>query len=388
MQKNRKNIDNNLDAKWLKEVRQRMSDRAPSAPEGGWERLLAELTATTESRSRRRTMFVWLLRAAAVFIPAIIYFIAAPNTSQKEDIKTAVTKAIHQTTDSIHSVTIAEKKTKARQEPLVAVTNGVSSVYEEVVSSEEVTPDETPDKVDTIYISQTDTVYTKPNATLNPTVFTAHEQQDRPSLGWNLSASLSGNGLPSLPGTASVVQGAAPEGVIETFNPVSPTDYDVVFNSKNHRSWSIGLLASKQITRLLSVESGLVYTQLTSDVITMKKGRTNQMLQYIGVPLHLQSTLWHPFAAENNKNLAFYATCGPMLELCLSAKRGGSSIDVPMVQWSVDVAVGVQYLFSRHAGLYIEPGVRYFFAPSILAPTTRTKHPLSLNLQFGLRLTY
>jgi RNA polymerase sigma-70 factor (ECF subfamily) len=47
--------------------------------------------------------------------------------------------------------------------------------------------------------------------------------------------------------------------------------------------------------------------------------------------------------------------------------------------------MGIQYDFTPHLGLYMEPSLQYFFANGSDLKTYRTEHPLQLTLPFGIR---
>ena len=66
------------------------------------------------------------------------------------------------------------------------------------------------------------------------------------------------------------------------------------------------------------------------------------------------------------------------MEKCVYGKLGHEKQTVKPVQWSVLGAVGAQYNLSRRWGLYVEPGVSYYFDDGSPVQTIRK----------GLRLSY
>lgn len=64
------------------------------------------------------------------------------------------------------------------------------------------------------------------------------------------------------------------------------------------------------------------------------------------------------------------------------------SLKVSSLQWSVSAAVGAQVNFTRQLGLYVEPGVVYYFDDHSGIETIRKEHPLNFNLQMGLRFSF
>ena len=57
------------------------------------------------------------------------------------------------------------------------------------------------------------------------------------------------------------------------------------------------------------------------------------------------------------------------------------------LQWSVNAALGVQVNFNKEIGMYLEPGVGYYFDNGSALKTYYTEKPFSFNLKLGLRYT-
>ena len=145
-----------------------------------------------------------------------------------------------------------------------------------------------------------------------------------------------------------------------------------------------------------ALETGLMYTLLVSD---SRSGETSYMeeeqrLHYVGIPLKVQRSIW------KNNRFAFYASAGGAVEKCVSGKvntayvtSGGKrneesgSMDVDPLQWSVTAGLGAQVNFNRQIGLYLEPGVVYYFDDNSGIETIRKEHPFNFNLQLGLRFS-
>ena len=60
------------------------------------------------------------------------------------------------------------------------------------------------------------------------------------------------------------------------------------------------------------------------------------------------------------------------------------SYSVPF-QFSTMIGMGLQYDFTPHLGIYIEPSLQYFFDNGSDLETYRTEHPLQLVLPLGIR---
>lgn len=149
---------------------------------------------------------------------------------------------------------------------------------------------------------------------------------------------------------------------------------------------TVGLSLRKEITNSFSLETGVTYTFLKSDVrqITQqsetKKGE--QKLHYIGIPVRAN---WDFISS---KNFTVYATAGGMVEKCVYGKTLDEENTVKPLQFSLNGGVGAQYNISKLVGLYVEPGVSYFFDDGSKVETIRKENPFNFNLQAGVRFTY
>lgn len=165
---------------------------------------------------------------------------------------------------------------------------------------------------------------------------------------------------------------------------------------KHHTPLTFGLTVEYGLTSSMSVEGGLTYSRLTSDV---REGGDKyyytgeQKLHYIGVPLNLKYTVlsW--------KSIDLYASAGVRVQKCVSGEvekryvienmmnsTETERLHVKPLQWSLSGAVGVQWSISRLLGIYAEPGVGYWFDDGSPIQTIYKEKPLNFNLNIGLRL--
>lgn len=157
---------------------------------------------------------------------------------------------------------------------------------------------------------------------------------------------------------------------------------------------TIQLMISRPISSKLSIESGLSYTQLKSTTITgspMANIQEQQKIHYLGIPLRI-GYRWY-----SNAGLDLYSSAGAMMEMPIYSSffvkhfyKGGTtykntlSYSVPF-QFSTMIGMGLQYDFTPHLGIYIEPSLQYFFDNGSDLETYRTEHPLQLVLPLGIR---
>lgn len=221
---------------------------------------------------------------------------------------------------------------------------------------------------------------------------------------WTLSTSATtGMGASSVTNsTATYVEAVGPDDVIWADNPqlgigIFNQGKSVKTEYKHRLPVRVGLNVAYRLTDRLSVESGVSYTRLSSD---MKDGTKDnyssgsQKLDYIGVPLNVK------YRAFGYRRLSVYASAGLLTEKCVSGKTTHEYVisgekkkheteDVAAKPWqlSVNAALGAQLDVLRNVGVYVEPGVSYYFDDRSTLSTIYKEKPLNFNLNLGVRYT-
>ena len=221
---------------------------------------------------------------------------------------------------------------------------------------------------------------------------------------WTLSTSaMTGMGASSVTNsTATYVEAVGPDDVIWADNPqlgigIFNQGKSVKTEYKHQLPVRVGLNVAYRLTDRLSVESGVSYTRLSSD---MKDGTKDnyssgsQKLDYIGVPLNVK------YRAFGYRRLSVYASAGLLTEKCVSGKTTHEYVisgekkkheteDVAAKPWqlSVNAALGAQFDVLRNVGIYVEPGVSYYFDDRSPLSTIYKEKPLNFNLNLGVRYT-
>lgn len=158
-----------------------------------------------------------------------------------------------------------------------------------------------------------------------------------------------------------------------------------------------GIMVSYRTSQRAAVESGIIYTSLISDV---KYGSEQhyysgtQRLHYIGIPIHLNLKI----ASWNN--VEFYSNAGFTAAKCISGKTKTSyyidekhlstkteSTRPHQIQWSIEANAGAQYNITDAIGLFVEPGIGYYFKNGSKVRTIYKDQPLNFNLNMGLRFS-
>ena len=180
---------------------------------------------------------------------------------------------------------------------------------------------------------------------------------------------------PSMPGMSSAIGNSAEMTLLKSY------DYDES-SFRHHQPLSFALTFRKEFAYGLSLESGINYTLLQSDVRALYADKeTDQTLHFVGIPVRVN---WQ-FLEHGRFSL--YLGAGGMAEKCVSAKFGSKSVSEPGLQWSLIGAAGAQYRLGGMVGLYFEPEAAYYLTETRLQ-TARTDNPLSLTLRLGVRLSF
>lgn len=158
---------------------------------------------------------------------------------------------------------------------------------------------------------------------------------------------------------------------------------------------SFGFTVRKDLNRYIGVESGLMYTYLST---TFKRGGTNQSevkssLHYLGIPLNLVVYLWR------NERWNIYLSGGGMVEKGLQAVYSGYLADnngtihksrkegIDGLQWSVNASIGASYRLYGDWSLYFEPRFSHYFDCGQPA-SIRTDKSLGFGLSAGIRYAF
>lgn len=167
----------------------------------------------------------------------------------------------------------------------------------------------------------------------------------------------------------------------DNFSPMERRNYDES-SFRHHLPLGCGVTVRAELPYGLSLESGVNYTLLRSDVrLRYSSDDVSQKLHFIGVPLRLN---WQ-FVEQGR--FSAYLGAGGMLEKCISAKFGSENVNEAGVQWSATAAIGAQYRLGEFVGLYFEPEAAYYFNDTELR-TSRSDAPLSVSLRVGVRLLF
>ena len=423
---------NKLDAQWLADCRAAMQNLQPSVPADGWSKLASSLPASTVPLRPTPQPRLWWRSVAAILLFFLMlggggiafYYMGAPAESELA--------ALPQETSSETGLPVGPKKSPVVDPKKYTVVEPESkseikpkSDHRQMASSEvKYQPIASGGILDTVSMGNNET---SPIASVS--LQKEERQTDTQSIARSDSSSLyqlrsaeeeavllamadpavsaskrhsssrptfalgMGVGVGDInpedgalysyaePTSFSEVPEVVPLDVLDNKEIAPRRPSDKVTDSHNHQSWHIGVTASYPLSNRLAAVSGLVYTRLTSEV-TVNLVEMGQSLHFVGVPLRLKYDFWQ------GKRWLIYGTGGPMVEWCFYASRGRKRLDTHPLHWSFGGALGTQYMFSRHFGLYLEPGFNYYLNVDSEVPTLRSEQPFQFSLQGGIRIKY
>lgn len=426
---------------WMNKLKEKLADYSEPAPASGWEQLEKELMPPVEKKiyPYRR----WMMAAAAVILLALVssvslYFLGTPAADQ---IRHTQTPALASVPDALPAVqqpdvkattvepvlrpaanksdrlakaernTLVEKKENA--DLTVTGEDNDNLVGKEIGENESnvVIKDKKDDATNKEGVTTKEDIVNEENKPNNPVITRPRRPSGRDKLHipveksssrkgtWSMGLSVGNSGGTSTEVGASAYPQMSRVSMMTVSNGLMeiPNDQTLVFEDgvpylrqakpvidvKHHQPISVGFSVRKKLPKGFSLETGLTYTLLSSD---LKVADTNheieQKLHYVGLPLRAN---WNFL---DKKLVTLYVSGGGMIEKCVYGKQGTEKETVKPLQFSVSGAVGAQLNATKHVGLYVEPGVAYFFDDGSNVETIRKENPFNFNIQAGVRFTY
>ena len=145
------------------------------------------------------------------------------------------------------------------------------------------------------------------------------------------------------------------------------------------------------------LESGIVFSTLNTLARTTAGNSirdVHRQSEYLGIPLYLN------YNAAEWRRFSIYLSAGPMYEFAtgthleetayMNGNRVSSSTDDTLVKdriWSLNAGAGLQYGFTGHSSLFVQPGFSYHFSGNSSVESYYTAHPAAFNITLGYRLT-
>lgn len=397
---------------WTEQLRQRLNDAEVPAPENLWDSISQQLDtqgqqqdaedAQVAKKPHRVALLPWAAAASVVLIagvgmwwqlrsnvPHITTLEPTPHPITLTDNKAVNTKASaansHISTTSTHAMLAYKDNalvpTASNKEEVMALTMAEQEVQSEPIA-EVSTTTSTPTATATQKTQRTTQTQAAHTAYHLP-----RTQHQASNTRWQVGVGTAGNMnryKSSGPIYVNSLSAVNTEYADNEMFRVSPYEQDTKDVTHHDMPISIGLTASYSVTPRIALASGLVYTLATSSFqhgASMPK--ETQTLHYVGIPLNLSYTVW------GNSWLRTYIMAGAQADMNVKAtlKADGhkSNIDNDRAQFSVTGGAGVQLNVAQQLGVYVEPGVRYYFDNGSAVQTIFKEHPTNFSLQVGLR---
>lgn len=427
------------DELWLKKIKERLDDYSEPLPAAGWERLEKALPASASAGAgmQKRILFRrWAMTAAAAVLVAVtsvsFWFLQSPVA---DDMRHLAEPALAVIPDVLPEPAKPAGQTEQpepviRRVPMGGEASGSRPLVAQRMDTEEVAPDMidvTADKDANARLAGQNEEFPVSEAKTPSTPEKNARRMHRPSSkdklhlpvekkssgggkGWSVGLSVGNTGgLVSQANTLDNMQQSGIDNGPVFNNKVDmtsvsngilniPEGNEVVFEGgvpylrkvtanvkdiKHKQPISFGLSVRKTLPKGFSVETGVTYTMLSSEIqFEGSGGDIDQKLHYIGIPVRAN---WNFLTG---KHFTMYVSAGGAIEKCVYGKIGTEKETVKPVQLSLMGAVGAQYNISKRVGLYVEPGVSHFFDDGSLIETIRKENPTNFTLQAGIRLTY
>lgn len=416
---------------WMNKLKEKFADYSEPTPASGWEQLEKELMPSVEKKIYPYRK--WMMAAAAVILLAVVssvslYFLGTPAADEMRHIQTP---ALATTPDVLPGVQQPDMQGTSVEPVLrpVARENRLAKVDRDI-PEHKMPVDEPAVKDEPALVVEEKELGTvinegEPTEETNAgQTQTQTKDKERPTAGnrprrpsdrdkyhiptekpssrkgtWSMGLGVGNSGGAS----SEVGSGAYPYMSRVSMLSVSnglmeiPNDQTLVFEDgvpylrqakqvvdiKHHQPISFGLSVRKALGKGFSLESGLTYTLLSSDAkLADNDQQIEQKLHYIGIPLRAN---WNFL---DKKLVTLYVSGGGMVEKCVYGKLGSEKETVKPLQFSVSGAVGAQLNATKRVGVYVEPGVAYYFDDGSDIQTIRKENPFNFNIQAGIRLTY
>lgn len=407
------NINNNERDAFSEIFRKKLENHRIPVDADSWDAIQARMKAT--KRKKIIPLWWWYSGGAAVAV-VILLFTLLPFSNQSPEHPIAKQLIIHKTVILKRHATIAENNSSVMVKATsnnfskasvnnsnqntvsIAVTEikekpanktGIALVQKESVAGEPVAgsvePKETgknkPDEKQIVHVDAQNQDWTDPlkKEGRNDWVLIA-------GIGSGSGSSVKNDGLGSYLGDvrSSIVRAPTMNTSI-----LSPAD----FSDRTYTApISFGFTASKKLSKILSLETGLTYTYLLTKFESMNYN-ADLNLHYLGIPMNLSAQIW------KNQKWGVYGSGGAMVEKGLRSvyvqnQHVGNQIitttastKIEGLQWSLNAALGVTYNIYKDIDIYLEPKFSYYFDNN-QPISIRTDREIIVGVEGGFRYNF
>ena len=425
-----------MNEQWRQQLRDKMEGYQRPAPEVSWEKIDQALDAR-----KPRRLWLWRIAAAVavvLMITGVGYWVSQqgetkqpPLTAKTENVKQPV-----ETANPVEAITPVEKMTPVPTtsiNPIGLISHVGRKSQTDLIEPKNEQSSKTEQPSDTIDATkvETKTSLTKNTGPSTETTLSTHtmakEMTSPPDWAMGGMARRSYNRLTAKVYISNVMAsshfiaeyyssntGSMPiDSNYQTVLPSNPNNV-LPFNNepdsgsmaprripkvfrdyhdiRYHQPIRIGFSLRYQLNNNWSIESGLLYTILVTDVKGTERRfdpeetapvvggisgthitalNEHEYHSYIGLPLNVSYQVW------KKRHFDFYVLAGGTIEKMLDANPW---------QFSLNIAAGAEYRLTDHLSFYAEPGMGYYFQNKSSIPTIYQEDPFNFNISLGLRI--
>lgn len=417
--------NNNINDPFKQFVKSKLADYKEDVPPSGWEKLESKLYAAQKRKVlRTKRLASSVLAVAAALIGVFFVF---QNMNRELPIKTS---------ENLKILPIEKKKPSKAKQDGIKVEAPIEKLLADYISTSNVAKDiivydESSDKSENI--NDLETTYT--NNKKDRDKLTEVDEKTKQQLiqdfinegnrGLNVaedspkgkkrsrhSISLFGNSGLSSSQRANTDPATLRSSVSDSYGKYTLSKM-VAYNADeevnpesetNHmQPISFGLLTSFDITNKLQIETGLLYTYLSSETKNKSNDFNNSekvQFHYLGIPLNVNYTV----LSVNKLNL--YVTAGAMIEKDIYGKikyndekklptlnsgftnESSSKIKQKNPQFSLTGGLGVTYPLYDRAKLFGKMGGRYYIDTNNEYKTYYSDEKFGLDIQLGIKFNF
>ena len=378
---------------WRQQMQEKLADYRKSAPEVSWEKIDKALAS---NKPKAKAVLMWMRRiaaAVAVLVVATAGYLALDRNHEELSRGDGFDHPVSSANGITQSRPHHQESQQTKVEPVVvkAKTHQTTAKAVEVQEEpptpqpQEMQPQEKRESQEPRHTHSV--VETPKRQTLDePSVIRQHT-----SSGSRLMAKVYlSNGLAG--SNSSIRDYGYPVDFSNNHEKTEPSGLTQYYNNNStnlthHQPVRLGLSLRYRLNDRWSIESGLAYTRLRSDLKWRSGQEAEQTLSYIGIPVNANYLLW------GSRYVNFYVSVGGMVEKMVKGslyttakgKEQSESISIHPLQFSVNGGIGAEFNLTNQFSIYAEPGMGYYFDNGSDVRTYYQDKPFSFNLNLGLR---
>ena len=400
---------------WIKQIQQKMADYEESAPEVSWDEVAKAMTGRRQllrvipliHEQSSPTRHLWLRSAAAavlLLIATVVGYKALEKDAPipEKQIRAKLSQRHQQMLPLEEEKPVTRIRLAKAKQPVRQITQTDSIIVTEKEAEIETIAETTiagpkPERVQqkVVYPSELHKSSASKNRLTAKLYLSNGMGSSNHSTTGKMKITESGDNIMAPIDNAGKIGEMTSGNSGETFQVIpAETKNDIITTTQQTHHYQpirYGLSMRYCLNSRWAVETGLIYSLLTSDIEYTTNGYTipiemKQRLNYIGIPLKAEYLLWE------SRHFNVYVSGGTTIEKMVKGSQENTrtgtkeNVSIRSLQLSVNSGIGAEYKFSNLFSIYAEPGLSYFFDNGSSISTFYQDKPLNFNLNVGLRL--